>query len=119
MTDQLRRPIHVATAVADSVCRLPGVIALHGGTVGEFATYGDGTRVAGVRATDRPIRSIEIRVVARFGVELHELARQVRAAAASRTRTTAWEEARIDVRIVDLDVAQVEPDEGRVPGTQP
>jgi hypothetical protein len=42
----------VADAVAEAVLRVPGVTGLHGGRLGEVATYLPGRRVGGVRIGD-------------------------------------------------------------------
>jgi uncharacterized alkaline shock family protein YloU len=86
----LDRPaIVLAGVVADAVARVDGVVALHGGPAGEFATYGGGRKVSGVRLRRGGRPHVEVRVVARFGVHLPTLAEQVRTAVASALDTAA------------------------------
>ena len=64
-----------ADAVAERTGRCRSVARLSGGLVGEVATYLPGRRVPGVRLADG---SIEIHVVACWGVTVPELAAEVR-----------------------------------------
>ncbi len=64
-----------ADAVAAAALACPEVVSLSGGQFGEVATYLPGRRVAGVRVTtDR----VDVHVVARYGVPLHQIADRVR-----------------------------------------
>jgi uncharacterized alkaline shock family protein YloU len=65
-----------AEAVAERTARCRSVARLSGGLVGEVATYLPGRRVRGVRLAEDG--SIEIHVVACWGVRVPELAAEVR-----------------------------------------
>ncbi|HEY3686540.1 MAG TPA: hypothetical protein VGL93_26135 [Streptosporangiaceae bacterium] len=66
-----------AHAVADAALACPGVAALTGGPYGAVATYLPGGRIEGVALRDT---EIEVRLVARYGIPLPEVAARVRAA---------------------------------------
>ena len=66
-----------STAIAECVEALPSVAGLSGGAFGEVATYLPGRRVVGVRATPD---GVEVRIVARWGPPLPEVAEEVRRA---------------------------------------
>lgn len=72
-------PVAVARVAATAATRTPEVVDLHSGVAGEFATYGGGERVAGVRLRRRepPVR-LEVRVTARYGRPLDQVAADVR-----------------------------------------
>lgn len=72
-------PVAVARVAAAAATRTPEVVDLHSGVAGEFATYGGGERVAGVRLRRRepPVR-LEVRVTARYGRPLDQVAADVR-----------------------------------------
>lgn len=53
----------VAAMVAEAATATPGVASLDGGAVGEFATYGHGTRVSGVRIDGTPPTAVRLRLV--------------------------------------------------------
>ncbi len=92
-------------AVAEAVAACPDVAGLSGGVFGEAATYLPGDRVVGVREdTD----GIEIRIVARWGRPLPQIAEQVRKA----VRAYAGG-APVTVAIDDIEIP-AEP--GRTPG---
>ncbi len=98
-------PVGVARVAAAAATRTPEVVDLHSGVAGEFATYGGGERVAGVRLRRRepPVR-LEVRVTARYGRPLNEVAADVRdnvlldlsRALPGQAPTT------VDVRVADL-----------------
>jgi len=62
-------------AIRGAALRSSRVVALSGGTYGEAATYGPGSRTVGVQVRDD---SIVVHVVARWGSDASELARDVR-----------------------------------------
>lgn len=80
-------------AVAAAVREVPGVVALSAGPFGDVGTYLFGRKLAGVR---RLQGRWEIAVVARFGTDLHVLARHIR------LRVTPLVDTPVDVRIVDI-----------------
>lgn len=68
----------IARVAAEAARGVPGVVDLSGGAVGEFATYGVGERVPGVRAKQGDPPSVTVRVVAEFGTSLPALADRIR-----------------------------------------
>jgi len=88
-----------AEPIAQAVNGCPGVASLSPGEMGEVATYLPGRRVIGIRLRD----SIEVHVVARFGVTVEDLARQVRAAVATVAPGPV-----VDVYVDDVDVELTE-----------
>jgi uncharacterized alkaline shock family protein YloU len=83
-----------AEIIARAVSRCPSVARLSPGVTGEVATYLVGRRVIGVRFRE----TIEVHVVARYGVTVEHLAAEVRAAVASLVAPPT------DVYVDDLDV---------------
>ena len=77
MTDGLPAVV-IARVTAEAVRGVPGVVDLSGGAVGEFATYGVGERVSGVRAKPGDPPTVAVRVVAEFGESLPRLAERIR-----------------------------------------
>lgn len=65
-----------ADRVAAAVLEVPGVSGLHGGVLGEVATYLPGRRVAGVRLTDE---ATDVHVVLAWGAPVAATADAVRA----------------------------------------
>lgn len=97
-------PVEVdPAALVTLVVACPGVVAMHGGTFGEAATYLPGQRVVGVRIL--PDR-IEVHVVSRWPTPAVEVAAQVWAATAQ-----AVAGSRVDVVVGDV----LLPDVGDVP----
>lgn len=88
----------VAGAAADAARSSSGVVDLHGGAVGEFATYGPGGRVRGVRVALGDPTTVTIRVVAAFGQPLGELGEEVR-------RRVGDALARVDAALVEAVIA--------------
>lgn len=72
--------VDVARAVADAARAHDDVVDLDAGLAGEFATYGLGERVAGVRVDrDRDDRAdVRVRIVVGFGRPLPEIGDEVR-----------------------------------------
>ncbi len=95
-----------ADAVAGAVLRCSGVAGLHAGGLRQIATYLPGRRVVGVRVDDE---TVEVAVVAAFGVPVEVLAGQVRAALVPLARG----------RPVDVYVADVQAPEDPVSSPQP
>lgn len=71
--------LEVAELVARAARAAPGVVDLHPGRMGEFATYGRGHRVNGVRVRPGP-KEVTVRVVVEYGRPLLNLAEAVRGA---------------------------------------
>lgn len=67
-------------AIASAVATCPSVAGLSGGYAGEVATYLPGHRITGVRIESG---SVEVHVIARYGVSLSDIATQVRRAVAA------------------------------------
>ena len=63
--------------IAEAVVAVPGVHELHGGVLGEVATYLPGRRVSGVRLRDT---GCEIHVVLDYGVGIGSTSQSVRSA---------------------------------------
>ena len=80
----------LAERISAAVAACPSVADLHSGPFGEVATYLPGRQVAGVRiagddtATDpQRVGTVEIHVAGRYPCPVAEIARDVRAAAAT------------------------------------
>ncbi|WP_336921349.1 hypothetical protein [Aquipuribacter sp. SD81] len=84
---------HEADVVRETVLSVPGVVDLHGGSLGEVGTYLPGRRVVGVRL--RPERT-EVHVVVTHGSPVRATADLVRGAVA-RVRPGA-----VDVTVEDV-----------------
>lgn len=95
--------IALADLVATAVLAVDGVVRLDGGGVGEFATYGGGHRVPGVRFGRHVGDPTEVRVVAAYGWQLQELAADVRGAVHTVLDSHGGAPT-VTVRIVDLAV---------------
>jgi hypothetical protein len=83
-----------ATALAEAISAVPGVSRLSPGRFGEVATYLPGGRVPGIRLG---AESLDVHVVADWGVSVPELAAQVRSAASDVIGA-----GRIDVYVDDM-----------------
>lgn len=99
-----RSVIAVARAAAVAALEVPDVLDLHGGEVGEIATYGGGARVKGVRVHDRPNHRIRLHLIVRFGARLDDLAEAVRARVGDALNTSApdFAGATIDIHVADV-----------------
>lgn len=75
-----RSALTIARSVAESAMSHQDVTDLDGGLAGEFATYGFGGRVVGVRVDfDRDgVARIRVRVVVRFGRPIPSIGDEVR-----------------------------------------
>lgn len=103
-------PIALARVAERAARAVPGVLDLHGGAVGEFATYGGGERIRGVRVTRGPATSVALRLVAAFGYPLPELADEVRDRVRSALGdTTGDAPATVDLQVVDVRLESDEP----------
>ncbi len=61
--------------IVEAVLTVPGVVAMHGGTFGEAATYLPGRRVSGVRITDQ---GTDVHVTVLYGSVVRAVAEEVR-----------------------------------------
>jgi uncharacterized alkaline shock family protein YloU len=68
----------VARAAVAAARDVAGVLDVHGGRIGEFATYGGGERVVGVRVRTGTEPSVALKLVVEFGRQLPELTDEVR-----------------------------------------
>lgn len=97
-------PVVVARLAATAAQEVPDVLGLHGGAVGEVATYGPNGPVRGVRVRLNPEPRLQLRLIVRFGARLDEVAEAVRARAAAvmAEHVPAFAEATIYVHIADV-----------------
>lgn len=100
-------PVDLARAAAAAARGVPGVVDLDSGGVGEFATYGGGTRVPGVRLS--PGEAVRLRLVAAMDRPLPQLAADVRSAVTAALTGSGFEAAKIDVRIVGVRESEAGP----------
>ncbi|CAN5332844.1 MAG: Asp23/Gls24 family envelope stress response protein [Euzebyales bacterium] len=92
----------IARAAAEAARAVPGVIALDAGSVGEFATYAQGTRVPGVRVAGEPPATVRVRVAVAFGEVLPDLAERVRDAVLAALEDVGAGAAVVDVHVTDV-----------------
>ncbi len=94
----------VARIAAAAASQVRGVVALHGGALGEIATYGSGGPVPGIRVRRPPDAGLRVHLVARFGVRLDELADEVRARVRDALADEApqFADAPVDVHVADV-----------------
>lgn len=97
-------PVVIARLAAAAAQEVPDVLGLHGGAVGEVATYGANGPVRGVRVRLNPQPRLQLRLIVRFGARLNEVAEAVRARtdAVMAEHVPAFAEATIDVHIADV-----------------
>jgi uncharacterized alkaline shock family protein YloU len=100
-------------AIAAVVRGVNGVVDLSGGAIGEVATYLPGRRVTGVQVGED---SIEVHVVAEYGLSVLDVADQVRTAVRGLEPQRIVNVAIDDVRLPGEDSA--EPDEQDAPSQQ-
>ncbi len=100
----------MARAAADAARAVPGVVDLSDGIVGEFATYGGGERLPGVRARVGDQPSVRLKLVVAFGRALPELTDEVRARVREAVASLAGESVTVDIDIVDVRVEDAGPD---------
>jgi uncharacterized alkaline shock family protein YloU len=98
--------VEIARRVAAAAQEVPDVLGLHGGVLGEIATYGQGGPVRGVCVRRPPEAAVELHLVVRFGARLDEVADAVRerVSAALVQHSPAFVGARVDVHVADVDV---------------
>ena len=87
----------VLRAIAANVDRAPSVARRTGGALGVAAAYLPGERIEGLRVRDD---RLEVHVVMRWGVTADAVERDVLSAVGD----AAWDPARVDVVIDDIDV---------------
>ncbi|HSP02658.1 MAG TPA: Asp23/Gls24 family envelope stress response protein [Acidimicrobiales bacterium] len=94
-------PVDVARIVADAARAHDDVVDLDAGLAGEFATYGLGGRVPGVRVErDRDGRTkVQVRLVVRFGRALPDIGDEVRSRVTARLDAA---EPEVHVHIADI-----------------
>ncbi|MEO6880398.1 MAG: Asp23/Gls24 family envelope stress response protein [Mycobacteriaceae bacterium] len=73
-------PVEIEDRIVEAVLTVPGVVAMHGGTFGEAATYLPGRRVSGVRINDQ---GTDVHVTVLYGSVVRTVAEQVRRAVAA------------------------------------
>lgn len=95
------RRVDLARAVADAARSTAGVARLDGGALGEFATYGNGERVEGVRLGSEDPTSVRLRLVVAYGRPIPEIAADVDAAVRERL-APRWRPTRVDIDVVDV-----------------
>lgn len=97
-------PVVIARLAATAAQEVPDVLGLHGGAVGEVATYGPNGPVRGVRVRLNPEPRLQLRLIVRFGARLGEVAEavRVRTAAVMAEHVPAFAEATMDVHIADV-----------------
>ncbi len=94
--------LDVARAVADAACSHDDVVDLDAGLAGEFATYGLGGRVAGVRIDrDDDRAAVRVRVVVRFGRPLPAIGDEVHDRIRSALRDVA-DDSTVHVHVADI-----------------
>ncbi len=104
----------VAEAAAAAARSTPGVVDLHGGSVGEIATLSPNRRVRGVRVSGRAgDRRVQVHLVARYGHPLAEVADDVRAAVDASLAERFGVEApmTVDVHVADVSDADTDSDD--------
>lgn len=107
-------PATFARLVVEAVTGVAGVVALDGGALGEFATFGRGQRVAGVQVRPPPTAAgagptrVRVRIVAAYGERLDQLAERVRGTVREVAGTLhGLPEPIVDVDVVDVRRAEV------------
>ena len=94
----------VARLAATAAEEAPEVLGLHGGVLGEIATYGPNGPVRGVRVRRSPAPSLQLRLIVSLGARLDEVADAVRTrvAAVMAEQVPTFADATIDVHIADV-----------------
>ena len=92
----------VARVAAAAAVVVPGVVTLDAGAVGEFATYGDGQRVRGVRVATGAQPSATVRIVVAYGRPVVAVADLVREQVRMATAELLSSEPMVNVEIVDV-----------------
>lgn len=106
-------PIDVARAAADAARSHDDVVDLDSGLAGEFATYGLGGRVPGVRVeVDRDGRAqVRLRLVVRFGRSLPDIGDEVRSRVAAELGDSTASD--VHVHVADIATDDAEPAHAR------
>ena len=100
----------LARDAADAARTTEGVTRLDGGALGEFATYSDGERVEGVRIGSEDPTRVRLRLVVAYGRPIPEIAADVDAAVRDQL-APRWRPTRVDIDVVDVDIAVPDRDE--------
>lgn len=112
-------PVVLARAASDAARGVSGVLDLQAGAVGEFATYGGGQRVPGVRVELGPPVKVALRLVVAFGRPLGELTDEARdEVRRAVVALTGQPEPPVDLHVVDVRTGGPEP-AGTLPATTP
>lgn len=95
----------VARMVSAAALQVDAVTDLDGGAVGEFATYGSGTRCEGVRVRGRDPLEVEVRLAVRYGVRIPDVAEAVRRAVTDDARRVldVGDDVVVHVRVTGLE----------------
>lgn len=112
MTEPEVSSVAVARLVAATAQEIPDVLDLHGGLLGEVATYGETGPVRGVRIQRTPPR-VRLHAVMRFGARLDDVADEVRRRVSETlgAQVPAFADAAVDVHVVDVRLPDHEHDE--------
>lgn len=104
MAEPYVSPVVVARVAATAAREVAEVVDLHGGALGEVATYGEGGVVRGVRIKRPPHPRVRLHLAVRFGARLDAVAEEVRrrVAAALTQHVPSFAGTTIDVHIVDV-----------------
>lgn len=110
----------MARLVAATAQEVPDVLDLHGGLLGEVATYGENGPVRGVRIQRTP-PGVRLHAVMRFGVRLDEVADEVRrrVSEALTAQAPAFADATVDVHVVDVRLSDQKNGDDHEPGVSP
>lgn len=103
MADPVVSSAVVARLAAAAAQEVRDVVGLHGGALGEVATYGQEGPVRGVRVQRAPLR-VRLNTVMRFGAPLDEVADDVRrrVRAILHEQAPGWGDAAVDVHVADV-----------------
>lgn len=102
-------PAEIAARVVAAVAAVPGVSRLHGGAIGDLATYLPGNRLVGIRIDgDGPV---ELGVVVRMGHPIPQVVEQVRHAI-----TAVYTNAELMFPGADITIADIDSDVDEEPG---
>lgn len=104
-------PVELARAAAAAARQTPGVLDLDAGALGEFATYGGGTRIPGVRVAPHLDPSVRLRLVTGADQPLPELAADVRARVIASLADAGFPARRVDIHIAGVRQAEEEAEE--------
>lgn len=110
----------MARLVAATAREVPDVLDLHGGLLGEVATYGENGPVRGVRIQRTP-PGVRVHTVMRFGARLDEVADEVRRCVRETltAQAPAFADATVDVHVADVRLADRANGDDHDPGASP